>query len=145
MSADPHGDTVRAQVMAALLAGQSVNEVAKAYNVPKGTVSYWKNHPEQHMPRQYEQRHQIGDLLVAYLATNLQSLEAQARLMADPEWVKRQTAADMAVLHGVMVDKAVRMLEAFAISDENPDVEDQAPSGPTATGDLADALDQQVE
>ena len=37
-----YDDTIKAAVMAALLAGQSINSVAKEYQIPKGTVSGWR-------------------------------------------------------------------------------------------------------
>jgi len=101
----------RATVIAALLSGQSICSVAKEYDIPKGTVSYWKTNGG---PKDPTQKKDIGVLLVKYLETNLEALQAQAEAFKDPAWLKKQTASDVAVLHGVMTDKAVRLLEALS-------------------------------
>lgn len=55
----------------------------------------------------------IGDLLVQYLETNLRTLKAQSEVFADPEWLKEQSASEATMLHGVITDKTVRLLEAM--------------------------------
>lgn len=104
--------------MAALLAGQSITEVAATYHLPEGTVKSWrarmKPGGESDVAKvATEKREEIGTLLLRYLETNLTTLNAQAEVFKDPEWLKKQNAADVAVLHGVMTDKSVRLLEAF--------------------------------
>jgi len=42
---------------------------------------------------------------------NLESLTAQAETAGEPEYVSKQSARDLAMLHGVMFDKAFRLLE----------------------------------
>lgn len=106
---------VRAAVMAALLTGQSVAEIAAQYNIPEGTVKSWKSRQKDSSvatvatPKKAE----IGDLLLDYLHTMLRALRVQAEHFGDKSWLTKQTAADLAVLHGVSVDKAVRLLEAL--------------------------------
>lgn len=105
-----YSDETKAMVMAALLAGQSLNSVAEEYNIPKSTVSRWKN---KEMSIDDEQRADIGDLLIEYLQENLQTLREQAVFFRSEDWLRRQTAEAAAVLHGVMTDKAIRLLEAM--------------------------------
>lgn len=108
-----YSDETKAAVMAALLSGQSINQVARDYKIPKGTVSYWKRHAGgRDVSTQKKER--IGELLVDYLTTSLETLRAQAELFRDESWLKRQTASDVAVLHGVVTDKAIRLLEALS-------------------------------
>ena len=53
----------------------------------------------------------------------------------DPEWLKKQSAGELAVLHGVAVDKGIRLLEALeagggdAVADPAPQLgaEDASP------------------
>ena len=111
-------DETRAAVMAALLTGQSVSSIAREYDIPKGTVSNWKRGAGGAIKRTQKTEH-IGDLLVKYLQTNLEALSAQAEQFKDREWLKKQTASDAAVLHGVMTDKAIRLLEALSKSSEH--------------------------
>ena len=112
-----YSQDVKAAVMAALLEGQSVSSVAREYNIPKGTVSGWKRQAEQASLRGSAtvatQKEELGDLLLGYLRANLTALQAQAQLFADPDWLEKQGASELAVLHGVATDKAVRLLEAM--------------------------------
>lgn len=114
---------VRAAAMAALLQGQSVNEVARTYKVPKGTVSDWKRMAQESVgepdnPTQKDNRGLIGELLTEYLANNLRALNAQAQLLADTGWLRTQSLQEVAVAHGIMTDKAVRLLEALSAGEE---------------------------
>lgn len=104
-----HSDEVRAQVMGALLAGQSMSAVAEAFNLPIQTVSRWA-HSEG--LGTVENKKDIGDLIRVYLNENLETLRAQAEFARDPEWLRGQPASEFAVLHGVLADKAIRILEA---------------------------------
>lgn len=113
-----YNDETRAAVMAALLTGQSVSSIAKQYDIPKGTVSNWKRNTSGTIKRT-QKTERIGELLIRYLQSNLEALSAQAEQFQDVEWLRKQTASDAAVLHGVMTDKAIRLLEALSKSSEN--------------------------
>ena len=99
--------------MAALLAGQSVSGISRDYKLPKSTVSRWKNGT---VPLDGTQKKEIGDLLIEYLRANLVTLKEQAIMFRDKKWLAKQTASEAAVLHGVMTDKAIRLLEALSKS-----------------------------
>ena len=109
--AKQYGDETKAAVMAALLSGQSVNQISKDYKIPKSTVSRWKN---SDVPMDGTQKKEISDLLLEYLRANLETLRAQAVMFRDEKWLARQSADSAAVLHGVMTDKAIRLLEAMS-------------------------------
>jgi transposase-like protein len=110
--------------LAALLAGQGTTEVAKAYKVPEGTVKSWRARMKDATGASTfasvasEKREQIGELLIDYLHANLSTLRAQLIVFGDPAWLKLQNAADVAVLHGVMTDKSIRLLEALGGSPD---------------------------
>lgn len=121
-----HSPETKAAAMAALLQGQSINEVARDYKLPRGTVSKWAAAVRKDGGASIAgstKKEEIGDLLTAYLAANLAALASQARAFSDADWLARQNAADLAVLHGVMTDKAVRLIEAFgrAAGDDDDD------------------------
>ena len=109
----------KAAVMAALLAGQSVDSVAGDYRLPVGTVKSWKARAKPVAAVDPQKASEIGDLLLDYLRSNLAALKAQATLFADPKWLQRQNAHEIGVLHGIMTDKAVRLLEAFGRADDS--------------------------
>jgi len=64
------------------------------------------------------QQAELGELIVGYLRENLATLASQARDFRDTEWLKKQPASEAAVLHGVLTDKAIRLLEALAVEPE---------------------------
>jgi transposase-like protein len=114
-----YSEQIKAQALAALLAGQSFSEVARAFGVPIGTLKSWKQRnadilgaPDATTASTKKER--IGALLLDYLVTTLETLKAQQVAFRDPEWLKKQSAGELAVLHGVSVDKAVRLLEGLA-------------------------------
>lgn len=122
-----YGDQVKAQALAALLAGQTPSEVARAFGIPVGTLRSWKSRQlngESVATVATESRERIGALLLEYLEVTLSTLIVQQKAFTNVEWLLKQSAAEAATLHGVSVDKAVRLLEALADapdSDPTPD------------------------
>lgn len=104
-----HEPEVRAAVQAALLAGQGTAEVAREYQLPESTVSRWRKEAR----RAAGKTDDIGVLLLGYLRENLVTLRAQVEAFRDPEWLREQDASEAGVLHGILTDKAVRLLEAL--------------------------------
>ena len=108
---------VKAAVVAALLEGQAASKVASDYHLPEGTVKAWgsrmRNGASELRSVTTEKRDEIGALLIEYLHENLSTLKAQAIVFRDPVWLAKQDAAHAAVLHGVLTDKSVRLLEAL--------------------------------
>ena len=137
MAKTTHSDETKAAVMAALLAGQSISQVAREYHLPEGTVKAWRS--RQHIAQTQRDalgvatdatpKKEVGDLILEYLRANLEALRAQAKVFSDPNWLKTQEAQSLAVLHGVMTDKAVRLLEAFGKSSEVMDEPRDSTSG----------------
>jgi transposase-like protein len=117
-----YSDETKAAVMAALLTGQSVSAVAKEYKIPHGTVRSWKSRQlngESVATVATVKKVEIGDLLIEYLRENLATLRAQVIAFRNEDWLSRQDASDVAVLHGVLTDKAVRLIEAMShVSDD---------------------------
>jgi transposase-like protein len=101
--------------MAALLAGQGVGEVAEQYNIPDSTVSDIRKAAGEEFGelRNKNKGEKIEELLFNYLSQTLITLEAQAQVVSEREYIIKQPADSLAVLHGVMADKSVRLLEAI--------------------------------
>lgn len=113
MSRNNYSKEVKAAVIAALLEGQSVSRVAKDYNIPSGTVKSWKNRQElTNDATVATQKKEIPDLIISLLETHLQAAIGIARAI-DEDYIKKQSASEVAVLLGVINDKAFRMLEAL--------------------------------
>lgn len=117
-----YSEHIKAQALAALLAGQSFSEVARSMGVPIGTLKSWKQRHADVLgsavlvdaPDASTKRERIGALLLDYAVTTLETLKAQQKVFANEEWLLKQSASELAVLHGVSVDKAVRLLEGLA-------------------------------
>lgn len=114
-----YSDEIKAQVMAALLTGQSVSEVATRYQIPAGTVKSWRRNSREFRPVDPQKSSDIGELLLAYLHENLVTLRVQVEHFRDKKWLSQQGASELAVLHGVVTDKAIRLLEALEGNGNN--------------------------
>ena len=106
--------------MAALLAGQRVGEVAAQLNVSAATVSRIKAQmpPDQLKELETRQEENFGDLLAGYLRESITTLREQTIFFRNKTWLFRQSASELAVLHGVACDKALRLLEAIERANE---------------------------
>jgi len=113
-----YSDSEKAAAMAALMAGQSLDAVAREYKIPKTTLHNWRR-PRSSQTFGTEKESEIGELLIDYLRANLRALKAQAEVFTDPEWLTQQGASEAAILHGVMTDKAIRLIEAFSANDSD--------------------------
>lgn len=120
MGHSKYDDDTKAAVMAALLEGQSIRQVADEYDIPRGTVGNWARKARNQGVSGVSdtKKEEIGDLLVEYLQENMKALRTQAEQFSDEEWLEKQSASEAATLHGVMTDKAVRLLEALSANDE---------------------------
>lgn len=114
MRGKKHGVEIQAQVMASLLAGQGVSEIAAEYKLPESTVREWRSTltREQVAELRAKKGEQIETLLFSYLTQILSTLHAQAKVASEREYIFKQPADSLAVLHGVMADKGIRLLEA---------------------------------
>ena len=115
-----HSSEMRAQVIAALMQGQGVRDVARQFGISCGTVSGWRKDAGLNgdTPIKSEKRAEIDELLVTYLTQSLTTLRVQAEQLRDKKWLAKQPAESVAVLHGVMFDKVIRLLEAFRPAGE---------------------------
>jgi transposase-like protein len=121
--AQPYDDQKRAAVLAALLAGQSVSQVARDYNVSRGVIINWRDKSGiRPAPVTQEKADEIGELVANVLHANLYAVQVLAeRVAAEEEWFRKQSASDLAVLSGVLTDKSVRILEALESASSSPE------------------------
>lgn len=118
MARREYSDEIKAQVMAALLAGQAITAVAKEYELPRSTVGQWRQQLAKRVRIDAEQKSEkngptLDELLQSYVETNLVTLRAQSEFFRDERWLRQQSASELAVLHGVVADKTIRILEAY--------------------------------
>lgn len=122
----PKDDSTRAAVMGALLEGQGVSQIARDLKLAKSTVSRIKNQilPEQLEQVGTEKRDKITALIEAHLETSLTCANELAKKAAtNQKWFFKQSAGEIAVLYGVLSDKAIRILEAIEPDEEANDEE----------------------
>jgi hypothetical protein len=119
-----HPESTQAQVKALLLAGESVTEAARQLNLDHSVVSRIKSGltPEELHELARKKSGEIEGLLYDYLTTTLASLKAQAEVAGEREYIIKQPASELYLLHGTMADKAVRLLEAAARAKNNAPV-----------------------
>lgn len=116
MARREYSEETKAAVMAALLAGQTIAQVASEYRIPVGTVNAWsaRAHQVPVVSAVGDRRERIGDLILSNLETLMIAVEEIVKsVSADKEWLRRQSASEVAVLVGVFADKAYRILEAL--------------------------------
>lgn len=107
-----HSDELKAAALADVVLMGSGATAAK-YGIPRSTITTWQAQFDiVHNPSLKRER--IGQLVATYLEANLQALTAQAYVAAQPEYIDRQPAGELAILHGVMADKSVRLIEALS-------------------------------
>ena len=118
-----YSDQIKAQALAALLAGQTPAQVSALFGIPVGTLRSWKSRQlrgEGVATVATEKRERIGALLLEYLEINLETLKVQQIAFRNEEWLIKQSASEVAVLHGVSFDKAIRLLEGLAETEADP-------------------------
>lgn len=108
---------VKAAVMAALMDGQSLRQVAREHGVPKGTVEHWGNEAKRIVTSvstvSDTKRERIGELLIDLLIAKIEAQTAISRHATDKAWLFKQDASALAMFYGVSDDKLVRLLEKF--------------------------------
>lgn len=109
-----HNDETRAAAIAALLTGQGVCEVAKAYKLPQSVVSRLKAEIPQHKLDEVglQKAHNFDVLLSDLAAANIRALTMIANTVSNEDYIRKQPADQIAVLAGVLTDKTVRLFEA---------------------------------
>ena len=106
-----HSPEVKAAVLAALMTGQSVNAAAAEYHLSKSTIAQWRDEPRE--PVRTQKGAEFGELVADYLRESLITLKTQVVSFRDVAWLLKQPASELAVLHGVVADKTIRILSAI--------------------------------
>jgi transposase-like protein len=114
MKGKAHTNETRAAVIAALLQGQGVNEVARAYELSPSSVSDIKKSLSEGDLEQVrtEKKESIAALVENHLRASLTACANIANITTNNDWVLKQSGDNLAVFYGVLSDKALRLLEA---------------------------------
>ena len=125
MKGQAYSNEVRAEVIAALLAGQGVSEVSRRYKIPKATVSRLKNGLAVEQLEQIEtgKKEKLSALIENHLTESLKAATTLAQKVSNDDWFIKQNAADIGVLYGILTDKSIRILEAAESAASETDSE----------------------
>jgi transposase-like protein len=114
MKGKAHPQEVKARAIALLLVGATVMEVAAELDLSHQTISNYKREiPDDKLSELGRKKgERLDDLVYQCLVTNLQTLNEQAVIVREKEYVLKQPADQLATLHGVIADKTLRLLAA---------------------------------
>ena len=107
-----HTPEIRAAVIAALLTAESERSVARRFGISRNTVRAWHQELDS-IPLVAPQKKALAEQLFDYLSESIDTLTGQVRFAGNSAWLRQQSAEALAILHGVMFDKTVRLLEAL--------------------------------
>lgn len=107
-------DEVRAAVMAALMTGQGVSEVAAEYKISRRTVGRMRASLADELPAVAQQKKDdLSELILELVRTNIETLTAQSLAFRDPAFIGKNSAAELGTLYGIVADKTIRILAAL--------------------------------
>lgn len=114
-SSGPHDDETRAKVLGDLRAAVPISEIARRHGVSRPTIRAWRAEAGlSGMPLvSTDQREDLGALVVAQAAETFLSLQAVVKRLRDPDFLGKQTAADLVAIHRELADGAVGWLEGL--------------------------------
>jgi transposase-like protein len=131
-----HPPELRAQVVAAVLAGESISEVARRFGVDKSSVIRWSAAMQPVEPSVARTREALSELIWDAVVETLKSLIARAAVTGQADWIEKQSAADLAQLGGTEWDRIIRMVSGFRPVDDEPvGLPEPATTEPATTAD----------
>lgn len=119
----PHDEQTKAAALAALATGTPLAQVSRELGISRPTLTAWRDAAGLAPALQQKAEADLGEQLYGYLQGAISALTAQLAVFADPAWLRTQSAADLAILHGVINDKTARLLAAI-----RPDGDEDAPA-----------------
>jgi transposase-like protein len=116
-----HPPEVKAAVMAALLAGQGISQVARQFHLAKTTVENWKCAlgPEKLVCTSTKTRDEIGAQIGELIVVNLKALRAQSEWVGQERFLEKQLASELATLYGIIADRTFQILAALRPRNES--------------------------
>jgi transposase-like protein len=119
-----HPVDLRAEVVAAVLAGTTIAQAARQYGLSKQTVSRWVGLDGTNGT---DSARDLGELILELVADHIAAIQAQLQAASRPEWLEKQPAAELAQLLGTERDTVLRLLAGLRPVDDQPALEPAAP------------------
>lgn len=124
-----HPAEIQRAAAAACIAGESLSVVAKRYGVNKSTIIRWR---DLYAPVQTENartREEMTALIYDTIGDHFRALRVQLSVVSDPDWVKSQSAADIAGLMAVIGNRAHYLLAGIRPIDAGDESTTAEPPG----------------
>jgi transposase-like protein len=138
----PHSPELRAQAVAAVLAGTTIAQVAAQFKLNKGLVSRWvaTTAPVATVATRQRARDPdtVAELLYDLVADHVQALRVQLQAASRAEWLEKQSAADLAELVVAERDTLIRVLAGFRPVDSDNTTPGLPEPADAASGAAAD-------
>jgi len=116
-------EEIRNRTVASLLSGRTITETAKQLDLPTSTVFDIKKKiaPELLEGARAKTRQELSDSIVRFLDEGFRTQRNAWRVTENREWLKGQSAGELAIFIGVTSDKMFRILELIekAIEEAN--------------------------
>lgn len=117
-------DKTRGLVIALLYSGETQAEAAKRAGISVRSVERIAASIRDELNRfRKEQKHDLDQLLLDYVAETLTTLKVLLQEIRRPEFIRAQKARDLGILLGICSDKAFRVLSATIRSDSGAEEE----------------------
>lgn len=108
---DGPSETLRAAVLASLVLGMPSAQVALQFGLPPATVRKWEQAFDITNPLQ--RRDRLSEMLMIFVEQEIASLMTISIATQDENWIKRQSAEDLAVYVATKQDRLMGVLAAY--------------------------------
>jgi hypothetical protein len=138
-----HSPELRAQAVAAVLAGTSIAQAAAQFKLDKSLVSRWVAGGLQPVAteKNARARERDTDLIMGYFRAALRAMISQAEVFGDAGYCRTQDADKLAIAHGVLADKLVGVsatAQALGLIGHPVQPALESGTGPAARGPATD-------
>lgn len=104
-------EALKAAVQAALLLGVPAAQIAQQYGINPQTVRKWEAAFDISSPT--KRRDSLSEMLMVFVEQELRSLTTVSIATSDEDWIKAQSAAELASFIGAKQDRLMEILAAY--------------------------------
>jgi hypothetical protein len=110
-SGDGPSETLQAAVLASLVLGMPAAQVALQFGLPTASVKRWQEAYDISNP--VKRRDHLSEMLLIFLEQEIASLMTISIATQDENWIKEQSATDLATFTSMKQDRLMQILQAF--------------------------------
>ena len=110
-------ETLQAAVLAALVLGLPSAQVALQFGLPPATVRRWEQAYDISNP--IKRRDRLSEMLMIFLEQEIASLMTISIATQNEEWIKEQSATDLATYIATKQDRLMNILGAFGKAQDS--------------------------